>query len=108
MNVQIGLLQFVSRVQFYTNLVKIDLIQFELSNCIRSVFTKTNTNLLRTNSLHSILCKIGHIIQIVVHQFVRLSSAKTKFWSEKNWSPFIPRYTGICRISTKKKKIDPL
>jgi hypothetical protein len=28
--------------------------------------------------------------------------------SEKNQSPFIPRYAQIRRISTKEKKIDPL
>jgi hypothetical protein len=28
--------------------------------------------------------------------------------SEKSWSPFIPRYVEIRRISTKEKKIDPL
>jgi hypothetical protein len=27
--------------------------------------------------------------------------------SEKNWSPFIPRYAGICRIITKEKKMIP-
>jgi hypothetical protein len=27
--------------------------------------------------------------------------------SEKNWSPFIPRYMGIRRISTKEKKMIP-
>jgi hypothetical protein len=55
-------------------LVQIDLIQFEFPNCIRSICTKTNTNLLHTNLIHSIshknrtiLRKIGHVIQIVVH-----------------------------------------
>jgi hypothetical protein len=33
---------------------------------------------LHTNSLHSILCKIGYVIQIVVHQFVRKTSAEKK------------------------------
>jgi hypothetical protein len=27
--------------------------------------------------------------------------------SVKKWSPFIPRYAGICRISTKEKKLIP-
>jgi hypothetical protein len=62
--------------KFVSNLVQIDLIQFEYSNCIRSICTKTNTKALHINSLHSILPQIGHVIQIVVHQFVRKTSAK--------------------------------
>jgi hypothetical protein len=69
--------------KFVLVLVQIDLIQFEFSNCMRSICTKTNTNLLDTNSIHSILRKnrtilrkIGHVIQIVVHQFVRKTSVK--------------------------------
>jgi hypothetical protein len=94
---QIGALQFVSCVRFLREieciefvcsefvlvLVQIDLIQFEHSNCIRSICTKTNTNSLHTNLIHSILHKnqtisrkIGHVIQIVVHQFVRKTSAE--------------------------------
>ncbi len=57
-----------------------------VSNCITSICTKTNTNLLYTNSLHSILREIGHIIQIVVHQFVCLSSTK-KILSQKKIGP---------------------
>ncbi len=64
-------------------LVQIDLIQFEFSNCIRSICIKTNTNMLHTNLIHSILRKnwtnlrkIGHVIQIVVHQFVHKTSTK--------------------------------
>ncbi len=68
---------------------------------------ETNTNLLHTNWLHSILRKIGQVIQIIVHQFVHKMSAE-KILSEKNWSPFIPRYAGIRRISTKEKKINPI
>ncbi len=45
--------------KFVSNLVQIDLIQFEFPNRIRSICTKTNTNL-----LHSISRKIGHVIQI--------------------------------------------
>ncbi len=101
--------------EFVLVLVQIELIQFEFSNCIRSICIKNNTNLLHTNLIHSILrknCtisrKIGHVIQIVVHQFVRKTSAKKNLKSEKNQSPFIPRYAGIRRISTKEKKNDPL
>jgi hypothetical protein len=50
-----------------------------------------------------VLRKIGHVIQIVVHQLVRKTSAKKNPKSEKNWSPFIPRYPGIRRISTRRK-----
>ncbi len=57
--------------------------------------------------MHSILRKIGHVIQIVVHQFVHKTSTKKNPKSEKNQSPYIPRYAQI-QISTKEKKIDPL
>ncbi len=55
-------LQEIECIEFVCNefelvLVHIDLIQFENSNCIRSIYTKTNTNLLHTNSIHSILLK---------------------------------------------------
>ncbi len=69
--------------KFVLVLVQIDLIQFESSNCIRSICTKFDTNSLHTNLLHSILRKnqtlsrkIGHVIQIVVHQFVHKTSAE--------------------------------
>ncbi len=62
--------------EFVLVLVQIDLIQFEHSNSIRSIWTKTNTNSLHTNSIHSISRKIGQVIQIVVHQFVCKTSAK--------------------------------
>ena len=61
---KIECIEFVCN-EFVLVLVQIDLIQFENSNCIRSICTKTNTNL-----LHLILRKIGHVVQIVVHQFV--------------------------------------
>ncbi len=72
---KIECIEFVCNI-FVLVLVQIDLIQFEFSNCIRSICTKTNKNLLCTNSIHSILHKIGHVIQILVHQFVRKTSAK--------------------------------
>jgi hypothetical protein len=102
---EIECIEFVCN-KFVLVIVQIDLIQFEFSNCIRSICTKTNTHLFHTNLLHSISRKIGHVIQIVVHQFVRKTSAK-KNSSVKNWSPFIPRYAGIRRISTKEKKLIP-
>ena len=63
---EIECIEFVCN-QFVLVLVQIDLIQFENSNCIRSIRTKTNTNSLHTNWIHSISRKIGHVIQIVVH-----------------------------------------
>ncbi len=57
--------------EFVLVLVQIDLIHFEHSNCISSIITKTNTNLSHSRWIHSISSKIGHVIQIVVHQFVR-------------------------------------
>jgi hypothetical protein len=69
--------------KFVLVLVQINLIQFENSNCIRSIRTKTNIYSLHTNSIHSILRKnrtilrkIGQVIQIVVHQFVCKTSTK--------------------------------
>jgi hypothetical protein len=83
--------------KFVLLLVQIDLIHFENSNYIRSICTKTNTNLLHTNLIHSILHKnwtflrkIGHVIQIVVHQFVRKTSAEKILKSEKMGPPLSP------------------
>ncbi len=56
--------------KFVLVLVQIDLIHIEHSNCISSTWTKTNTNLLHSRLIHLISGKIGHVIQIVVHQFV--------------------------------------
>ncbi len=79
---KIECIEFVCN-KFVLVLVQIDLIQFEFLNYIRSICTKNNTNLLHTNLIHSILRKnwiishkIGHVIQIVVHQFVRKTSAE--------------------------------
>ncbi len=35
-------------------LIQVELIQILFSKCIRSIFTKTNTNLLHSNSIQSI------------------------------------------------------
>jgi hypothetical protein len=75
------------------------------TNCIISISHKTNTNLLHTNSFHSISHKIGHRIQIGVHQFVHKTTAKKFLESEINWSPLIPKYTGIRKISTKDYRV---
>ncbi len=103
---KIECIQFVCN-EFVLVLAQIDLIQFENSNCIRSIWTKINTNSLHTNSIHSISHKIRQVIQIVVHQFVRKTSAEKILMSVKNWTPFIPRYAGICRIRTEEKKMIP-
>ncbi len=86
--------------KFVLVLVQIDLIQFEFSNCIRSICTKTNTNSLHTNLIHSILRKnwtilrkIEHLIQIVVHQFVRKTSAEKNSCLKK----LVPLYPQVCR-----------
>ncbi len=79
---QIECIEFVCN-KFVFVLVQIDQIRFEFSNCIRSICTKTNTNLLHTNWIHSILRinqmnlrKIRQVTQIVVHRFVHETSAK--------------------------------
>ncbi len=66
--------------EFVLVLVQIDLIHIELSNCISSTWTKTNTNSLHSRSIHSISPKIGHATQIVVHQFVRKTITTFKFY----------------------------
>ncbi len=78
-------LRKVECIQFECNkfvlvLVQIDLIHFEHSNCISSTWTKTNTNPLHSRSIHSILGKIEHVIQIVVHQFVRKTISTFKLY----------------------------
>jgi hypothetical protein len=87
---KIECIEFVCN-KFVLVLVQIDLIQFENSNCILSNWTKTSTNLLRTNSIHSISRKIGHVIQIVVHQFVCKTSAKKNSQVWKKTTPLHPQ-----------------
>ncbi len=66
--------------KFVLVLVKNDLIHIEHSNCISSTYTKTNTNSLHSRSIHSISRKIRHVIQIVVHQFVRKTMSTFKLY----------------------------
>ncbi len=73
--------------KFVLVLVQIELTQIENSNCLTSIWTKTNTNLIHSNSIHSILREIRHVIQIKVHQFVHFTSAEKNPKSEKNQSP---------------------
>ncbi len=106
---KIECIEFVCN-KFVLILVQIDLIQIDNSNCIRSIWTKTNANLFHTNLIHSMSHKIGHVIQIVVHKFVH-KQAPTKIpknidpllspgmreyvesvLRRKNWSPINPKY----------------
>ncbi len=50
---------------FVLVLVQIDLIHFEHTKCISSTSIKTNAYPLHLRSIHTISCKIGHVIQIV-------------------------------------------
>ncbi len=50
------------QVAFVLVLVQIDLIHFEHTKCISSTIIKTNTYPLHFRSIHTILCKIGHMI----------------------------------------------
>ncbi len=52
---------------FVLGLVQIDLIHFEHIKCISSTSMKTNTNPSQLRSIHTISCKIGHVIQIIPH-----------------------------------------
>ncbi len=65
-------LRKIESIEFKCNpfvlvLVQIDLIHFEHIKCISSTSIKTNTNPSQLRSIHAILCKIGHVIQIVPH-----------------------------------------
>ncbi len=66
--------------EFVLVLVQFDLIHIEHSNCISSTWTKTNTNSLHSRSIDSISHKIGHVIQIVVDQFVRKTISTFKLY----------------------------
>ncbi len=110
---QIECIEFVHK-KIVLVLVQINLIQFEFSNCIRSICTKTNTNLIHTNSIHSILRKnqtilhkIGQVIQIVVHQFVRKMSTKKNPKSE-NIDPLLsPGMRKYVESVLRRKKLIP-
>ncbi len=76
---------------FVLNLVQIDLIHFEHTKCISSTSIKTNTYPLHLRSIHTISCKIGHVIQIVPDLFVLIQFVLSQFeWKliEKSLSSF--------------------
>jgi hypothetical protein len=70
------ILQELECNEFVCNEFVLVLVQFDIIQFIISICTKTNKNLLSTNSLHSISRKIGHIIQIVVHLFGHKTTAE--------------------------------
>jgi hypothetical protein len=64
---------------FVLVLVQIDLIHFEHTKCICSTSIKTNTYPLHLRSIHTILCKIRHVIQIVPDYFVLIQFVLGQF-----------------------------
>ncbi len=65
-------LRKIESIEFEINafvlvLVQIDLIHFEHIKCISSISIKTNTYPSQLRMIHTILCKIRHVIQIVPH-----------------------------------------
>jgi hypothetical protein len=64
---------------FVLVLVQIDLLHFEHTKCISSTSVKTNTYPLHLRSIHTILCKIGHVIQIVSDYFVLIQFVLGQF-----------------------------
>ncbi len=93
--------------KFLLVLVQIDLIQFENSNCIRSICTETNANLSHTNLIHSILRKIGHVIQIVVHQSGHKTSTEKNPKSVKIGPPLSPGMREYVESVLRRKKMIP-
>jgi hypothetical protein len=68
----IRFLREIESIEFECNafvlvFIEIDLIHFEHIKCISSTSIKTNTNPSQLRSIHTISCKIGHVIQIVPH-----------------------------------------
>ncbi len=70
--------------------------------------------MLHTNLLHSILRKnwtilpkIGHVIQIVVHQFVRKMSAKKILSLKKIGPPLSPGTREYVELVLRRKKLIP-
>ncbi len=64
---------------FVLVLVQIDLLHFEHTKCISSTSIKTNTYPLHLWSIHTISCKIGHVIQIVPDYFVLIQFVLGQF-----------------------------
>jgi hypothetical protein len=59
-------------------LVQIDLIHFEHTKCISSTSIKTNTYPLHLRLIHTNLCKIGHVIQIIPETPISVSGHETR------------------------------
>ncbi len=59
-------------------LVQIDLIHFEHTKCISSTSIKTNTYPLHLRSIHTILCYIEHVIQIIPETPISVSGHETR------------------------------
>jgi hypothetical protein len=55
----------------------------------------------------TILCKIGQVIQIVVHQFVCKTSTEKKSKSEKNNPPLSPGTCKCVESVLRRKKLIP-
>ncbi len=64
---------------FVLVLVQIDLIHFKHTKCISSTLIRTNTYPLHLRSIHTISCKIGHVIQIVPDYFVLIQFVLGQF-----------------------------
>jgi hypothetical protein len=63
---------------FVLVLVQIDLIHFEHTKCISSTSIKTNTYPLHLRLIHTISCKIGHVIQIIPETPISMSGHETR------------------------------
>ncbi len=70
---------FSGRNNICISLVQIDQIHFEHTKCISSTSIKTDTYPLHLRSIHTISCKIGHVIQIVPDYFVLIQFVLGQF-----------------------------
>ncbi len=64
---------------FVLVLVQIDLIHFKHTKCISSTSIKTNTYPLHLRSIHTISCKVEHMIPIVPNYFVLIQFVLGQF-----------------------------
>ncbi len=96
--------------KFVLVLVQVELIQFECSICIRSIWAKTNTNLLHSNSIHSISRKNWTISRKsdtwykLYYINLYLKRALKKFLkSKKNWSQNNPPKNNVVPVPAKSQ-----